>query len=104
MSTISSLGVQLVGSGSTNMQQVGSTKDSTALQELGKSEFLKLLVTQLQNQDPMNPINNGEFIAQLASFSSLEQLMSINQAVTKLADVIDQKQANADGPFGKPST
>lgn len=54
-------------------------------QEVGKTEFLKLLVTQLQNQDPMNPMDNQEFIAQLATFSSLEQLISINKAVTKLA-------------------
>ncbi len=54
-------------------------------QELGKDEFLKLLVTQLQNQDPMNPVDNEQFIAQLATFSSLEQLISINKAVTKLA-------------------
>jgi flagellar basal-body rod modification protein FlgD len=54
-------------------------------QELGKTEFLKLLVTQLQNQDPMNPVDNQEFIAQLATFSSLEQLISINDGVTKLS-------------------
>ncbi|NLT67882.1 MAG: hypothetical protein GXX84_14865 [Acidobacteria bacterium] len=52
--------------------------------ELGKTEFLKLLVTQLQNQDPMNPVNNEQFISQLATFSSLEQLISINEGVTKL--------------------
>ena len=62
-----------------------STTKSTGSQELGKTEFLKLLVTQLENQDPMNPIDNQEFIAQLATFSSLEQLISINSAVTKLA-------------------
>ena len=54
-------------------------------QQIGKSEFLKLLITQLKNQDPMNPVDNQEFIAQMASFSSLEQLISINEAVSKLA-------------------
>ncbi len=67
-------------------QQTTSSSSSVTSQEIGKSEFLKLLVTQLQNQDPMNPVSNEDFIAQLATFSSLEQLISINQAVTKLAD------------------
>lgn len=53
--------------------------------ELGKTEFLNLLVAQLKNQDPMNPMDNQQFIAQLATFSSLEQLMSINEAVTSMA-------------------
>jgi len=64
-------------------QAVATTSKPT--QEIGKTEFLKLLVTQLQHQDPMNPVDNQEFIAQLATFSSLEQLISINKAVTKLA-------------------
>jgi flagellar basal-body rod modification protein FlgD len=62
----------------------GSTSTSSS-QQIGKSEFLELLITQLQNQDPMNPMDNQEFIAQMASFSSLEQLISINEAVTKIA-------------------
>lgn len=53
---------------------------------IGKDEFLKLLVSQLQNQDPMNPISNEQFITQLATFSSLEQLISINQAVNRLVE------------------
>jgi flagellar basal-body rod modification protein FlgD len=51
-----------------------------------KTEFLKLLVVQLQNQDPLSPIKNENFVAQMATFSSLEQLISINKAVTKLAE------------------
>jgi flagellar basal-body rod modification protein FlgD len=48
---------------------------------MGRDEFLQLLVAQLKNQDPMNPLNAEEFAAQLAQFSSLEQLMNINESI-----------------------
>ncbi len=49
---------------------------------MGKDEFLQLLVAQLKNQDPMNPMNSEEFAPQLAQFSSLEQLIQINETLT----------------------
>lgn len=48
---------------------------------LGRDAFLNLLVTQLRHQDPLAPQPNGEFIAQLAQFSSLEQLTSMRQTL-----------------------
>jgi flagellar basal-body rod modification protein FlgD len=55
-----------------------------AAQGLGKDAFLKLLITQLQNQDPLNPADSTEFTAQLAQFSSLEQLSNINENIKTL--------------------
>jgi flagellar basal-body rod modification protein FlgD len=52
---------------------------------LGRNDFLKLLVAQLKNQDPLNPQDNTQFVAQLAQFSSLEQAMSMNSKLDLLA-------------------
>lgn len=50
--------------------------------DLGKEEFLQLLVTQLQNQDPLNPQSDQEFVAQLAQFSALEQMTNMSATLT----------------------
>ncbi|MBW7956325.1 MAG: flagellar biosynthesis protein FlgD [Deltaproteobacteria bacterium] len=66
----------------------GSTTglNRTGAQEaMGKDAFLKLLVTQLQNQDPLNPTDNTEFVAQLAQFSSLEGIQNLNSTMTGMA-------------------
>lgn len=59
---------------------------------LGKDAFLKILMTQLQNQDPMNPMEDKEFIAQMAQFSSLEQMTNMANAFEKFAGVQQQNQ------------
>jgi flagellar basal-body rod modification protein FlgD len=51
---------------------------------MGKDDFLNLLITQLQNQDPLNPTDSTEFTAQLAQFSSLEQLSNVNENLMEL--------------------
>ncbi|MCI2255436.1 flagellar hook assembly protein FlgD [Domibacillus sp. PGB-M46] len=51
---------------------------------LGKDEFLKLLMTQLQNQDPMNPVEDKDFIAQMAQFTSLEQMVNMTTTIEKM--------------------
>ena len=59
---------------------------------MGKDDFLTLLVAQLKNQDPMNPDDPTEFTAQLAQFSSLEQLFNINESMESLTSA--QKQSD----------
>jgi flagellar basal-body rod modification protein FlgD len=55
---------------------------------LGRDAFLQLLVTQLQHQDPTSPMDDGQFITQLATFSSLEQLTNISSQVTAIGQLL----------------
>ena|SRR5438067_649906 len=64
----------------------GSAQQTSSLgQTLGKDDFLKLLAIQMQHQDPMNPTDDKEFMAQLAQFSSLEQLQNLGAATQQMA-------------------
>ena len=63
------------------------TKSGQAMkQQLDKDDFLKLLVTELQHQDPTNPMQDREFIAQMAQFSSMEQMMNMNKSMESIVD------------------
>jgi len=59
--------------------------------ELGRDAFLRLLVAQLEHQDPLNPMESSEFTAQLAQFSSLEQLFNINDNLEAIKDTKDEQ-------------
>lgn len=69
------------------------TSAATGGQELGKDAFLQLLVTQLKNQNPLDPQDNSEFVAQLAQFSSLEGITTLNDTVSGLASSYSSSQA-----------
>ena len=58
-----------------------TASSSTPTDALGKDEFFKMLIAQLKNQDPLNPQDGAEFSAQLAQFSSLEQLTNLNKTL-----------------------
>ncbi len=61
--------------------------------ELGQSEFLKLMIAQLNNQDPMKPMQNGDFIAQMAQFSAVTGLTKLQQSFDGLATSLKSNQA-----------
>ena len=82
-------------------QTAGPTGTSTQNQtpkverkdQLGRDAFLNLLVTQLQHQDPLQPQANGEFIAQLAQFSSLEQLTTMSDTLEAIKTALAATKA-----------
>lgn len=61
--------------------KISTTNDNSSL---GKDAFLQILITQLQNQDPTSPMDDREFIAQMAQFSSLEQMQNMTKAMENL--------------------
>lgn len=68
-------------------------KEDRDPQELGKDEFLKLMIAQLNNQNPLEPKENGEFIAQLAQFSTVEGITNMSESVEALSASMRSSQA-----------
>ncbi|SDX44866.1 flagellar hook assembly protein FlgD [Marinobacter mobilis] len=71
------------------LQSTGSGKNS----ELGKNEFLELMLAQLENQNPLEPQDNGEFISQLAQFSSLEEMQGVSNSIGDMVGEFRSSQA-----------
>ena len=66
--------------------QAFTQRDTDNKNKLGQQEFLHLLVTQMRNQDPMNPLDGTEFAAQLAQFNTVEQLIGVNDELKMLKE------------------
>ena len=62
--------------------------EKTKGMDLDKNAFLKLLITQLENQDPLDPQENSEFVAEMAQFSSLEQMSNMNDSLSKINSLV----------------
>jgi len=89
-------------SSSSSGSSSGSSSSSSATSSLGEQDFLNLLCTQLKNQDPLNPMKDTEFIAQLAQFSSLEQMSTMN---TNMSYLLEQSYYNTNAAMlGKTVT
>ncbi|WP_456271542.1 flagellar hook assembly protein FlgD [Bacillus sp. AK031] len=72
---------------------------------LGKDDFMKILMTQLQNQDPLNPMQDKDFIAQMATFSTLEQITNLGKTMEKFIEAEGQNNLIAYNQFaGKEVT
>lgn len=83
------------------LQQLGglsspatSSQKTGVKEELGRDQFLKLLITQLKNQDPLNPMESVEFTSQLAQFSSLEQLFSVSDSLQAIQNTLKLQEGD----------
>jgi flagellar basal-body rod modification protein FlgD len=79
-----------------NTQSDTNGKDRTIL---GKDDFLKLLMAELKNQDPLSPMDNNDMIAQMAQFSTLEQISNLASSFEKLLNLEQQNQYIAYSSF-----
>ena len=76
----------VTGSSGISSQQMADASRAVT-NELGKDAFLRLLIAELANQDPLNPMDDREFIAQMAQFSTLEQMTNMTKALEGLASM-----------------
>ncbi|MHA6718396.1 flagellar hook assembly protein FlgD [Sphingomonas sp. RS6] len=90
-STLASLGIGRTNSASTASAATSSLGKST----LDQADFLKLMTAQLQNQDPFDPVDNNEMVAQMAQFSQLQGITDINTTLTAISDRLSGT-SNAD--------
>lgn len=73
----------------TNQPDTTQSITKASKDTLGKDAFLQLLVTQMRYQDPLDPMDNGEYLAQLAQFSALEQMTNVAEGLSSIMSVVD---------------
>jgi flagellar basal-body rod modification protein FlgD len=78
---------------STFNKTLNEGKGARANAVLDKNDFLKILITQLSHQDPTQPMDDKSFIAQMAQFSSLEQMTNMSEGLAKVASLVAKSQA-----------
>ena len=71
-------------------------KEIARTSTLGQEDFLKLLMTQLQNQDPMEPMDNGEFMGQMAQFSTVQGVTEMGESIDGLVSIYQGQQMSAN--------
>jgi len=87
-----------------NLRSFESTqqKEIKRTSVLGQEDFLKLLTTQLQHQDPMKPMENGEFMGQMAQFSTVSGITEMGESIDNLVSIYQgQKMSNSASMIGK---
>lgn len=99
----------ITSSGNSSLDTISNAYTATDTSEtddyLGLDNFLTMLVAQLENQDPLNPMEGTDFSSQLAEFSQLEQLISLNQSMTDMASAFEtQSGGDVVGLIGKSVT
>jgi len=72
---------------------LAASQQRASKNQLDKDDFLKILITQLTHQDPTKPMDDREFIAQMAQFSSLEQMTNMSKEFGKMQNIIASNQA-----------
>jgi flagellar basal-body rod modification protein FlgD len=86
--TLANIGVGRTGASTPTVAPAGSG------QALGQADFLKLMTAQMQNQDPFNPVDNTQMVAQMAQFSSLSGISEMNSTLKSIADKLTGTSAN----------
>ena len=96
----------MAGIDATTLEQAGLARapstDARANDKLGQEQFLKLMITQLSNQDPFKPLESGEFLGQLAQFGTVSGIQDLQQSFQGLAGSMQSNQAlQAAGLVGR---
>jgi len=82
----------------TDMNMIGAVQGQNSIgssdkQQMGQEDFLELMIAQLKNQDPMKPMENGDFLGQMAQFSTVNGIEQLNQSVSSMSGALAANQA-----------